>query len=65
MLAGDYQHGGVDVEGRVLRHLDKRVADDVHDALHTRRLLLGNGWDIAAFARATGMTGTAMRAGQP
>jgi hypothetical protein len=35
----------------------ERVPVDVHDALHTRRLLLGHGWTIAAFARATGMTG--------
>ncbi|WP_176015502.1 histone acetyltransferase [Burkholderia sp. BCC0398] len=56
-LARDYAHGFVDVEGRALRYLGETVADDVHGALHTRRLLLGNGWGIGEFARAVGMTG--------
>lgn len=55
-LAHDYRHGFVDIEGRALRYLGEAVADDVHGALHTRRLLLGNGWEIGAFARAAGMT---------
>ncbi|KVA28003.1 histone acetyltransferase [Burkholderia cepacia] len=54
-LAHDYRHGFVDIEGRALRYLGEAVADDVHGALHTRRLLLGNGWEIGAFARAVGM----------
>ncbi|MBR8142611.1 histone acetyltransferase [Burkholderia sp. AU19243] len=56
-LAGDYRHGFVDVEDRALRYLGETVADDVHGALHTRRLLLGNGWTFGELARATGMTG--------
>ncbi|MGR3906877.1 histone acetyltransferase [Burkholderia sp. SR8] len=56
-LANDYRHGFVDVEGRALRYLGETVADDVHGALHTRRLLLGNGWALRELARATGMTG--------
>ncbi|ABK10396.1 conserved hypothetical protein [Burkholderia cenocepacia HI2424] len=56
-LAHDYRHGFVDVEGRALRYLGEAVADDVHGALHTRRLLLGNGWTLGELAQATGMTG--------
>ncbi|RQU30055.1 histone acetyltransferase [Burkholderia cenocepacia] len=56
-LAHDYRHGFVDVEGRALRYLGETVADDVHGALHTRRLLLGNGWTLGELAQATGMTG--------
>jgi len=55
-LAHDYRHGFVDVEGRALRYLGEAVADDVHGALHTRRLLLGNGWTLDDLAGATGMT---------
>jgi hypothetical protein len=58
-LAQDYRHGFVDVEGRALRYLGATVADDVHGALHTRRLLLGNGWGIDTFAQATGMSDAA------
>jgi len=58
-LAHDYRHGFVDVEGRALRYLGEAVADDVHGALHTRRLLLGNGWTLDDLARATGMTDVA------
>lgn len=54
-LADNYRHGFVDVEGRTLRYLGETVPDDVFGALHTRRLLLGNGWRLAEFARATGM----------
>ncbi|OXI40094.1 histone acetyltransferase [Burkholderia cenocepacia] len=56
-LAQDYAHGFVDVEGRALHYLGEAVADDVHGALHTRRLLLGNGWTLGELAQATGMTG--------
>ncbi|MGU7784738.1 histone acetyltransferase [Burkholderia sp. PU8-34] len=55
-LARDYRHGFADVEGRTLRYLGEQVPDDVHGALHTRRLLLGRGWTMADFAHATGMT---------
>ncbi|WP_269508440.1 histone acetyltransferase [Burkholderia sp. IMCC1007] len=58
-LAHDYRHGFVDVEGRALRYLGEAVESDVHDALHTRRLLIGNGWTLAGLARATGMTDVA------
>ena len=58
-LAHDYRHGFVDVEGRALRYLGEAVESDVHDALHTRRLLLGNGWTLGDLARATGMTDVA------
>ncbi|NTZ05059.1 histone acetyltransferase [Burkholderia metallica] len=56
-LAHDYRHGFVDVEGRALRYLGDTVADHVHGALHTRRLLLGYGWTLGELAQATGMTG--------
>ncbi|MBN3818329.1 histone acetyltransferase [Paraburkholderia sp. Se-20369] len=56
MLAGDYRHGFVDVDGRALRYLGERVSDDVHGALHTRRLLLGSGWTVEDFAAVAGMT---------
>lgn len=55
-LAQDYRHGFVDVEGRALRYLGDTVPDDVHGALHTRRLLLGNGWTMTEFARAAGIS---------
>ncbi|ABI90951.1 conserved hypothetical protein [Burkholderia ambifaria AMMD] len=58
-LAHEYRHGFVDVEGRALRYLGEAVADHVHGALHTRRLLLGNGWTLGELARATGMTDVA------
>jgi hypothetical protein len=58
-LAQHYRHGFVDVEGRALRYLGDTVADDVHGALHTRRLLLGSGWDIGEFAQAAGMSDAA------
>ncbi|WP_196786129.1 histone acetyltransferase [Burkholderia territorii] len=57
-LAHGYRHGFVDVEGRALRYLGEAVADDVYGALHTRRLLLGNGWTLGDLARATGMIDT-------
>ncbi|KWK00157.1 hypothetical protein [Burkholderia stagnalis] len=56
MLAHDYLHGFVDVEGRALRYLGECVPDDVHGALHTRRLLLGTGWTVADFAAVAGMS---------
>ncbi|KWK19073.1 histone acetyltransferase [Burkholderia stagnalis] len=56
MLAHDYLHGFVDVEGRALRYLGECVPDDVHGALHTRRLLLGSGWAVADFAAVAGMS---------
>ncbi|MCA8089357.1 histone acetyltransferase [Burkholderia anthina] len=58
-LAHGYRHGFVDVEGRALRYLGDTVESDVHDALHTRRLLIGNGWTLDELARATGMTDVA------
>lgn len=58
-LAHDYRHGFVDVEGRALRYLGEAVESEVHDALHTRRLLIGNGWTLGELARATGMTDVA------
>ncbi len=54
MFAQNFRHGFVDVEGRTLRYLGVWVTDDMHGALHTRRLLLGKGWtvtDSAAEAR--------------
>ena len=63
-LAHDYRHGFVDVEGRALRYLGEAVADDVYGALHTRRLLLGNGWTLGDLARATGMIDTLAAARQ-
>lgn len=58
-LAQDYRHGFVDIDGRALRYLGETVDDHVHGALHTRRLMLGRGWEIGEFARATGMAGAA------
>ncbi|WP_080409833.1 histone acetyltransferase [Burkholderia ubonensis] len=55
MLAREYRHGFVDIEGRKLRYLGECVLDDVHGALHTRRLLLGTGWTVADFAIVVGM----------
>ncbi|WP_196487290.1 histone acetyltransferase [Burkholderia territorii] len=63
-LAHGYRHGFVDVEGRALRYLGEAVADDVYGALHTRRLLLGNGWTLGDLARATGMIDTLAAARQ-
>ncbi|MCA8253110.1 histone acetyltransferase [Burkholderia sp. AU31624] len=58
-LAQEYRHGFVDIDGRALRYLGETVADDVHGALHTRRLMLGHGWEIGEFARVAGMAGAA------
>ncbi|RQZ24745.1 histone acetyltransferase [Burkholderia sp. Bp9090] len=63
-LAHDYRHGFVDVEGRALRYLGETVADDVYGALHTRRLLLGDGWTLGDLARATGMRDTVATRGR-
>ena len=42
--------------GKRLRYLGDDVGGDVLDASHTRRVLLGAGWTVAALAAATKMT---------
>ncbi|MCP1175444.1 N-acetyltransferase [Ralstonia chuxiongensis] len=54
-LAAQYASGYVEVCDKRLRYLGDAIDGDVRDALHTRRVLLGAGWTMAALAAATKM----------
>lgn len=54
-LAARYASGYVEVCDKRLRYLGDAIDGDVRDALHTRRVLLGAGWTMAALAAATKM----------
>lgn len=54
-LGRDYPLGQVDLRDKTLRYLGPTVAPEVLGDLHTRMLLLGNGWTLARFAAAAGM----------
>lgn len=54
-LARDYRLHHVTVQHKTLHHLGPEVSPDLLDDLHTRLLLLGQGWDLARFASATQM----------
>lgn len=54
-LSRHYALRYVDLRGKVLTDLGDRVSPRVLDDLHTRMLLLGQGWGLARFAAETGM----------
>ncbi|WP_456281297.1 N-acetyltransferase [Cupriavidus sp. JZ107] len=54
-LAADYERGYVELRDKALRYLGSDVTEPVLDKLHTRMVLLGRGWTMAALAEATGM----------
>jgi len=54
-LAARYASSYVEVRDKRLRYLGDVVGGDVLDALHTRRVLLGAGWTVAALAADTKM----------
>jgi hypothetical protein len=54
-LARRHELGFVDLRNKTLRYLGPEVPARVLDELHTRMLLLGQGWTLDRFAAATGM----------
>lgn len=54
-LAADYERGYVELRDKALRYLGSDVTEPVLEDLHTRMVLLGRGWTMAALAEATGM----------
>jgi len=54
-LGARYTLGYVDLRGKTLRYLGDTVTPAVLDDLHTRMILLGNGWTLASLADVTGM----------
>ena len=55
-LGRDHALGFVDLRDRALRYLGTRVDAAAQADLHTRMLLLGQGWSLAWLAARTGMT---------
>ncbi len=64
-LARDYPLCHVAVEHKTLHHLGPEVSPDLLDDLHTRLLLLGQGWDLESFTRATRMQGSGFTSPAP
>ena len=56
-LARDYPLCHVAVQGKQLHHLGPQVSPELLDELHTRMLLLGQGWDVERFSSTTQMQG--------
>lgn len=54
-LARRYELGYVDLRGKTLTYLGREVSAQVLDDLHTRMVLLGEGWTVHRFAQATDM----------
>ncbi|WP_431274060.1 N-acetyltransferase [Variovorax ureilyticus] len=54
-LARRYELGYVDLRSKTLTYLGREVSPQVLDDLHTRMILLGDGWTVDRFAKATGM----------
>lgn len=54
-LARNYERGYVDLRSKTLCYLGPEVSEPVLSDLHTRMVLLGRGWTIAALGAATGM----------
>jgi GNAT superfamily N-acetyltransferase len=50
-LANRYEAGFVDLREKVLTYLGPEIDDATLGALHTRMLLLGNGWTLERFKR--------------
>ncbi|MGY6271270.1 N-acetyltransferase [Achromobacter denitrificans] len=55
-LAQDYELGYVDLRRKHLSYLGRQVPASVLDDLHTRMVLLGRGWTLPDYMRATGMS---------
>lgn len=53
-LAKRHPCGFVGLEGKVLTYLGPSVEDDVRHQLHTRMIMLGEGWDLPRLARDCG-----------
>jgi len=54
-LARHYELGYVDLRRKQLRYLGREVAPRVQEDLHTRMILLGRGWTLDGYMRATAM----------
>ena len=54
-LARDYELGYVDLRRKRLSYLGRQVPETVLQDLHTRMVLLGRGWTLPDYMRATGM----------
>lgn len=54
-LARHYELGFVDLRNKQLRYLGREVTPAVREDLHTRMILLGRGWTLADYMRATAM----------
>ncbi|SFC43987.1 hypothetical protein SAMN05216344_11765 [Polaromonas sp. OV174] len=54
-LARRYELGYVDLRSKTLRYLGPQVRPQVLDDLHTRMILLGQGWTMDGFCAAAGM----------
>ncbi|MFD4838653.1 N-acetyltransferase [Achromobacter sp. NPDC058515] len=54
-LARRYELGYVDLRRKQLSYLGAEVSDRARQDLHTRMILLGRGWTLADYMRATGM----------
>jgi hypothetical protein len=50
-LANRYEAGFVDLREKVLTYLGPEIDDATLGAVHTRMLLLGNGWTLERFKR--------------
>jgi hypothetical protein len=54
-LSRHYALGYVDLRCKQLTYLGREVTPRVRDDLHTRMILLGKGWRLDDYMRATGM----------
>lgn len=54
-LSRHYELGYVDLRRKQLRYLGKAVTPSVQGDLHTRMILLGQGWTLSDYMRATAM----------
>ena len=54
-LAKRHTRGYVDLRDKTLTYLGETVSEEVLGDLHTRMILLGDGWTLSSFADATGM----------
>ncbi|MDW5442080.1 N-acetyltransferase [Polaromonas sp. SM01] len=55
-LARNYDWGFVDLRNKRLRYLGREISPQVQEDLHTRIFLLGEGWTLARFSEAAGMS---------
>jgi len=54
-LARHYEQGYVDLRDKTLTYLGREVSPQVLGELHTRMILLGDGWTVSRLFAATGM----------